>query len=61
MLQEADELIEYNNLDYNAIMEMTPFEFNLLRAIFINKAQKKNKSNNNNPNAPLDWEANRKK
>ncbi len=61
MLQEADELIEYNNLDYNAIMEMTPFEFNLLRAIFINKAQKKNKANNNNPNAPLDWEANRKK
>lgn len=56
MLKEIEEQLEYNDLDYSSIMDMTPFEFNLLRMMFIEKVNKRNNANKSDPNAPLNWE-----
>lgn len=40
-LKDIDEMMEYNNLSYSDIMEMLPFDFVLLRNMFIAKVKKR--------------------
>lgn len=45
MLREVDDLVERNNMSYEALMDMTPFEFKLLKMIFIEKIKRRSESN----------------
>lgn len=40
MIKEVDDMVNYNNFDIEAIMNMPPFEFRIYRRHYIDKQNK---------------------
>lgn len=44
-LKEVEEMMEFNGITFSDAMNLTPFDFMLLRRIFIQKMDERNKNN----------------